>query len=102
MAQSTGAPSSNASIAMPAPSPRIWDGFDDPTGPAAWNAFGRQPSRPTPPFGAPNIGQRTINPKENPMGYAGNYNEPKPLAELVIVPQPTTEQPPAEPQPDSE
>ncbi|MCX5209785.1 hypothetical protein OG689_10865 [Kitasatospora sp. NBC_00240] len=84
---------------MPAsPNPRWWDGYDDPYGPAASRP---QPSHPIPALGAPHIAGPTITTKENPMGYAGNYNERQPLAELVIVPEPTPE-PPAEPKPESE
>lgn len=50
-------------------SPRAWDGLDAPEP-------GPQPSRPSPAFGAPNIRQTTITPKEPDMAdhsFNGGY-----------------------------
>jgi hypothetical protein len=56
------------------PTSRLWDGFDDPYGPAAWRAFGEpQPSRPTPAMGAPDLPISDPTPKETPP-MPGDYS----------------------------
>ncbi|MEU6233833.1 hypothetical protein [Kitasatospora sp. NPDC047058] len=72
-------------------STRLWAGLD-PVEP------GPQPSRPSPAFGAPHIGQRTITPskEETPMpGHANSNYERTPSLAL----RPWCDQPPEQPAP---